>query len=63
MNLEKTINSSAFQSCLQTTEHLMPFSSNPKIDEAYRTLRLLGFPAKESGEMINNEINRRINLK
>jgi hypothetical protein len=51
--------SPAFRAALSITKELGPFSNNPKIDEAYRTLRLMGVPANEAVTLINDEIERR----
>lgn len=52
--------SPAFRAALRLTESFGPFSQNPKIDEAYRTLRLMGISPKEAKEMIEKEIETRL---
>jgi len=59
MNIETIINSPAFDSIINATEHLGPFYSNPKIDKAYKTLRVLGFPEIKAKELIEDELERR----
>lgn len=44
---------------VQATEHLGPFHKNPKIDEVYRTLRVMGATRDEAIKMIKSEIKRR----
>jgi len=62
MNIETMINSPAFDSVMNATEHLGPFHPNPKIDKAYKTLRLLGFPEIRARELIEDELARRNTL-
>jgi hypothetical protein len=50
------INSPLFKEILQLTEHLGPFHSNPQIDKAYRTLRLLGVSEENTKKMINDKV-------
>lgn len=58
--IDETTKSPAFRACISVLESMGPFSSNPKVNEAYMTIRLLGVPEEEAKEMIEDEINRRL---
>lgn len=58
-NIKTLINSPAFKEMLNITESLGPFHTNPKIDELYRTLRILGFSEEQTKKFINSKINTR----
>ena len=53
-DIEDILSSPAFKACMQAMEHLGPFSSDPKIDRAYRALRLTGLSQEDTIDLINN---------
>ena len=57
MNKEIKTDSPAFKFALALSKSLGPFSSNPKIDEAYRSLRLLGLSREETINAIQEKLN------
>lgn len=56
---EKLLESPAFRTIHRTMMGMGPFSSNPKVDEAYVTLRLMGLTPDESWQVIWEEMRRR----
>ena len=56
----KLENGKILDKMLQATEHFSPIiSDNPKIDRAYRALRIFGLSQEESVEMLCEELSRR----
>lgn len=59
--IEEKINSPEFVAALSALESVGPIVlGNPRMDKAYKTLRLLGLSKEETVEMLNKEVNRRL---